>query len=424
MGFWSNLFRGKTDEFPNTEPNKILDVGVSGVADNISVDSVNWSDKLPNLVIPSINNIRKCASTPLVNGILNDFVVKSISGYVITGDNEEAVEKIREMDKEWHFTELMYDCAMDNLIDGTTFYNIVIDENTIKPRKLAFDGDNYRMKILYDDTGLEIIGYVQRVLINNTTNKGWLRRKFFEINDNTYTDKTVHYHPDEISNPTFLKYQDKPRGIVVNVLDTCYIVELLKQMLPQIVYKQSNTMFVTLGNKDNWQVRMSDDEELKLVEQFADYHKKGVIFTPYGISPDMVGETVLPRIQDYIDCLTKDIYAGLISPEAIFSASSSNRSTAIIQLDSEKSGRVLMQEFIQECLSRWLEEDLINPQLELWGLPKDSVWIEFNPESNTGAYLEDTDNDEFNKFGTDTEAGTNMENIRNGEQRVEDMKKE
>lgn len=76
----------------NTEPNTIMDIGFDDVFQDIDENSVDWVDKAPDLVIPSVRNIRKCAETPLVHGILNDFVIKSISGYVITGSNMDNVD--------------------------------------------------------------------------------------------------------------------------------------------------------------------------------------------------------------------------------------------------------------------------------------------------------------------------------------------
>ena len=71
----------------NTEPNTEQEIGVQGVDDNTDCHSVDWHDKLPDLVRPSIINLRKCGATPLVSGILHDFVMKSISGYEIVGDD-------------------------------------------------------------------------------------------------------------------------------------------------------------------------------------------------------------------------------------------------------------------------------------------------------------------------------------------------
>lgn len=48
-----------------------------------------------------------------------------------------------------------------------------------------------------------------------------------------------------------------------------------------------------------------------------------------------------------------------------------------MQLTDSRTGHVLFIEYAQEFLKRWLERDLINKELELKGMEKDSVWIDF-----------------------------------------------
>ena len=427
MGIIDRIINRKPVRVEHTEPNAIMDVGVDDIFNNVNEESVDWIDKAPDLIIPSVKNIRKCAETPLVHGILNDFVIKSISGYVITGNNKENVDYIIEQDKRWNLKELFYDVVMNAFIDGISYYQKVVIDNELHLRQLAFDGENYRMKELYDDKGIGVIGYVQRVLANENTNKGKLKRGFFEIYQDTISDKTVNFLPDEITAPCFFRRNGKPYSMVKNVLDTVYEIEMLKRMMPQVVYKNTNIMVLTVGNADRREISLSQEEALDLAKRMSDYHKKGITTLPYGISAELLGDNVLPKIEDYIKSLTSQVYAGLVSPEAIFSSSSSNRSTAVVQLDSDKSGRVLMQEFIQEKISRWVEQEIFDTQRELAGKETGTVWIDFNvkPEENEGAYNEEeaqigtnnmkSDDDNVNVNPTD---GLNMYNIRNAEGRI------
>ena len=143
---------------------------------------------------------------------------------------------------------------------------------------------------------------------------------------------------------------------------------------------------------------------------------------PFGVDAGMVGETVLPKIQEYIQNLEHQIFIGLWTPEAVYSSSSSNRSTAVVQLDSDKSGRVLIQEYIQEYLERTVQLEIINPQLKLFNKKEDSVWIEFNPIDNTGLYNEEGENTEEqpqeDNINVKTTDGTNLDNIRNAKGRL------
>lgn len=426
MSIFDKLMNRKPVIVENAEPNTIHDIGVDDVNLNTNDDSIDWIEKNPDLVIPSVINLRKCAETPLVHGILYDFVIKSISGFVITGSDEKAVEYIQEQDKRWNLSKLFYEVLLNNFITGIDFYQKVIEDNQLSLRQLAFDGQNYRMKELYDETGQEIIGYMQRVLINENTNKGWIKRHFFDMVDSNKTEKTVHFEPDEITAPSFFRRHGKVYSMVQPVMDTVYMIELLKKMMPQIVYKNANTLILTIGNKDRTELDLASDKIDKVADIVADYHKKGVVTLPYGVSPDMIGDNVLPKIEDYIKRLTSDVYAGLVSPEAIFSSSSSNRSTAVVQLDSDKSGRVLMQEYLQECISRWVEKEVFDVQLELGGYETGTVWIDFNVpvEENMGSYLDDgAGNVQKREEGIVDEGnqpnGTNLESIRNTQRGVE-----
>ncbi len=131
----------------------------------------------------------------------------------------------------------------------------------------------------------------------------------------------------------------------------------------------------------------------------------------------MIGDTTLPNIQNYIAEYKNQIFIGLSTPPSVFDGSSSNRSTAVVQLDSEKSGRVLFQQYLQNKLFDFAQT-IINWLLELGGYQKDSVWINFNPST-------DDDGKIYTENGTISTAkpgdGMNMENISNGEGRVAEV---
>ena len=392
MSMFDPIIKGAFKLF-NSEKSDINDVGFDDVRGNINQDSIDWGDKLSDLIIPSIKNLRLCADkSPIVNGILEDLVIKSISGWVIEGDNQEAIDFIVKEDERLDYSTLMHNVAWNNCVDGVDFREIVIDKNEVSLRELAFDGENYRIKELYDDeTGSKIIGYKQIVKVNKNTNRGWQRRFFAQLKPNK---ETVEYdfEPDELMVASFFRRHDKPRGLVANVLDDAYMHNLLKKMMPQIVFKQANTLFLQIGNKERKEVNMEDDEVDGMVKALSDYHNLGVTALPFGIEPMLVGDTNLPKIYEYLNYLEHCIFVGLFSPEAIYSSSSSNRSTAVVQLDSDKSGRVLVQEYIQEKLSRYMEQ-LFNIMLELKGI-NGKVWINFHPVTNDGAYGEEGSTDD------------------------------
>lgn len=428
MGMFDPIIKGAYKLF-NSEKSDITDVGFDDIRGNINQESINWGEKLPDLIIPSVKNLRLCAEkSPIVNGILEDLVIKSISGWVIEGDNQEAVDFIIKEDERLDYSTLMHNLVWNNCVEGVDFREIVIDKNEVSLRELAFDGENYRIKELYDDeTGSQIIGYKQIVKVNKNTNKGWFRKRFNELVKNE-EQMEFDFEPDELMVASFFRRHDKPRGLVANVLDDAYMHSILKRMLPQIVFKQANTLFLQIGNKDRKEVNMEEWEVDNMVEAMSDYHNLGVTALPFGIEPLLVGDTNLPKIHEYLEYLEHCIFVGLFTPEAVYSSSSSNRSTAVVQLDSDKSGRVLVQEYIQEKLSRYMEK-LFNLMLELKGI-NGKVWINFNPVVNDGTYLEDVnennpDGDIQNENGNVSTAkptdGMNLTNIRNGSGRLAEV---
>ena len=177
MSMFDPIIKGVNRLF-NSEKSDINDVAFDDVRGNVSQDSVDWGDKLSDLVVPSVKNLRLCAEkSPIVNGILEDLVIKSISGWVIEGDSQEAIDFIIKEDERLDYSTLMHNVAWNNCVEGVDFREIVIDKNEVTLRELAFDGENYRIKELYDDeTGAEIIGYKQIVKVNQNTNRGWFRR--------------------------------------------------------------------------------------------------------------------------------------------------------------------------------------------------------------------------------------------------------
>ena len=426
MSIFDPIIKGAFKLF-NSEKSDIIDIGFDDVRGNINQESINWGDKLPDLIIPSVKNLRLCAEkSPIVNGILEDLVIKSISGWVIEGNNQEAIDFIVKEDDRLDYSTLMHNLVWNNGVEGVDFREIVIDKNEVTLRELAYDGENYRIKEIYDDeTGSKVIGYKQIVKVNQNTNRGWQKRLFANIMPNK---KVVEYdfEPDDLMVASFFRRHDRPRGLVANVLDDAYMHQMLKKMLPQIVFKQANTLFLQIGNKERKEVNIDEKEVDDMVKALSDYHNLGVTALPFGIEPQLIGDTNLPKVYEYLKYLEHCIFVGMFTPEAVYSSSSSNRSTAVVQLDSDKSGRVLVQEYIQEKLSRYMEH-LFNIMLELKGI-RGKVWINFNPEVNEGTYLESTEddgnsddaitNENGNVSTSKPSDGLNINNIRNAQRGV------
>lgn len=351
----------------------------------------DWIEYCPPKVNPTIKNRRKAAHFPVVYGIINNLILKAIATLTIDGTDEEAVQHILDMDKIWNLKGMCYDGAWKNIVDGEAFYEEVTVDGHADLRSLAFDGERYLIRKLYDDNA-NLLGYMQLVAVNSPIPKNWDKLEFWELYQNKDI-KTVSFKAEDISNPIFIEIDGVGQSLVKNVIDPAYEIESLNRMLPAIVHKSANVMVLTVGNEHRKETSMSKVRKQEVAEDLSDYHKKGVLLIPYGMELDVVGDNVLPKVEDYIKALKSQIYEGLITPESTFSSESSNRSTAEVQLTSESNGHVLLIQFLQEFLKRWLERDLINRELSLIGKPEGSVWINFqtgdrNLDNN---YLE-TDN--------------------------------
>lgn len=406
----------KNQRLDNAEQSAIHEIGVDDIDLNSDEKSIDWNQEMPALIKPTIKNFRMCyEKSEIVKGIIEDLVIKSISGWVIEADNDEIKELIEEEAKRLDFMSLFHEVATNNIVSGSMYHNIVKKQGKLYLRELAFDGENYRIKEIWDDeTGSEIIGYKQKVKKNKNTNQGWLKTRFENLKEEK-EDVEFNFTPDQVIASHFFERNGKYKGLVENVLDEAYMIELLTHMMPQIVFKQTNTMILQGGNEQRKEVNIFKDTIKKVVKTVTNYHRKGVIYLPFGLEAKLIGDSTLPKIQDYISKLEYLVFVGLVSPKAIFDGSSSNRSTAVVQLDSDKSGRVLFQQFIQYKLAQWVQQ-VIDIILEMKGKPAGSAWVNFNPpvEVDGDDIYDENGNISTSKPGD----GLDLNNIQNTERGV------
>ena len=389
----SFLDRFRRIEVQNVEPNRVHLVGIDDIEDTIyDKRSQNWVKFAPPKIKPTIKNRRKASQFPAVYGILSNLVMKTISSYVIDGDNQEAVDHILEVEKIWNLRNLMYEVLWKCLVDGEAFYEKTETDGHVTLRLLAFDGETALIKKLYDENA-NIMGYKQLVVRKEALKK-WKGVEFWE----TYQEQdviTVDFEPDELTNPMMIEIDGVGQSLVKNVIDIAYEIESLTRMMPSIVFKSANIMVATLGNSERKETKMDKMARDDLAKQLSDYHKKGVVTVPYGIELELVGDNVLPKVEEYIKSLKALLYEGLITPQSLYSSESSNRSTAQVQLTDPSTGHVLFIQFCQEFLKSWIERVLIDAELEKAGYEKGSVYIDFmtGNENLDNNYLESAGED-------------------------------
>lgn len=390
MSFLDRFKRTKVT-LNNAEPNRIVNVGIDDIGiPHYDRRSSDWVKYAPPRIKPSIKNCRRAASFPTVYGIINNLIMKTISSFVITGDDKEAVDHILEMDKSWRLKGKAYECLWKTIVDGELFYEKILVDGHHDLRLLAYDAEKALIKKIYDENS-QLVGYKQLVVRKSALPK-WKGVDFWE----TYQEQdvvTVDFEADEISNPKLIEIDGNGQSLVRNVIDIAYYMDSLTRMMPSIVFKQADVMVATMGNDARSEKKIDEAARDRIAEELSDYHRKGVITLPYGISVDVIGDNVLPKIQDYIKSLKSLIYEGLITPESLYSSESSNRSTAQVQLTDPTTGHILFIEYCQEFLKEWLERDLINPELVRAGKNEGSAYISFmtgDADLDTN-YLEEDD---------------------------------
>ena len=395
-------FRPKRVTVENVEPNRVMNVGVDDIYEDIwDSRSQDWIEFAPPKIKPTLKNRRKASHFPTIYGILNNLIMKTISSYVIDGENQEAIDHILDVEEIWNLRNLMYECLWKCFVDGELFYenseNTEVDGH-VNLRLLAWDGEKSLIKKIYDENA-QLIGYKQLVVRKSALHK-WKGVEFWE----TYQEEdviTVDFEPDEISNPMLIEIDGNGESLVKNVIDLAYEVESLTRMMPLIVHKSANILVATLGNSDRKETKMDKNARDEIANQISDFHKKGVVVVPYGVELDNVGNPVLPKIEEYIKSLKTMIFEGLITPESLYSSESSNRSTAQVQLTDPQTGHVLFIEFCREFLKGWVERTLINPELEKHGFNKGDAYINFmtgDADLDTN-YLETDDEGEVTDEG-------------------------
>lgn len=358
-----------------------------------SCDVVDLYKATPSRVRNTVKNRRFAAThDSQAQGILLDLMTKTNTKWYLDGDNDKAVNHIEDMVDEWDLDNVIDNALWKGFVDGDAFLHQRIVDNHIKLSWLAYDGVNFRIKIVYDENG-EVCGYKQVINKNSRSNKGWLTKKFDEL-DEDLVDLEISYELDEIIHMKYLERDGKANALMGTALEPIYYKRVLREQMPLTVYKNSNIVSVTMGNENKMNTYLDQEARDKVAETVNNYHMKGCLILPYGIEVELLKGGTLPAIQDYIKYFEKEVYIALNTPEAVFSSESSNRATADIQLDSKTTGRVLFLEYNRDWVKKYVKM-LFDKELELQGI-KGEVWIEFEADEYEEQELLDSESDPDN----------------------------
>lgn len=375
----------------NSHPNEVYEVGLDDRKDHYrKCDKVDLYEATPSRVRNTVKN-RRFASVhdSQAQGILMDLMTKTNTKWHIAGDNDKAVKHLEEMSEVWDLDNIIDNILWKGFVDGDVFQHLRIVENHIKPTFLAYDGVDYRIKVIFDEDG-DVCGYKQVIQKNARTNKGWLRKKFDELEEDL-TEMEISYELDEIQHMKYLERDGKANALIGGALEPIYYKRVLREQMPLTVYKNSNIISVTMGNENKMNTYLDKDARDEVAEVVNNYHMKGCLILPYGIEVELLKGGSLPQIQDYIKYFEKEVYIALNTPEAVFSSESSNRATADIQLDSKTTGRVLFLEYNRDWVAKYIKK-LFDKELELQNI-KGECHLEFEMDDYEEAQLLDEETD-------------------------------
>lgn len=379
----------------NSYPNEVYEVGVDKPKPN-DCERVDLYKATPSKVNNTVKN-RRFASVydSQAQGILMDLMTKTNTKWYIDGDSDEVIKHLEKMSDEWDLDNIIDNILWKGFVDGDVFQYFRIVKNHIKPSFLAYDGVDFRIKVIFDENG-EVCGYKQVIQKNVRTNKGWLRKKFDELQEDK-EELEISYELDEINHMKYLERDGKANALMGGALEPIYYKRVLREQMPLTVYKNSNIISVTMGNENKMNTYLDKEARDKVADTVNNYHMKGCLILPYGIEVELLKGGSLPNIQDYIKYFEKEVYIALNTPEAVFSSESSNRATADIQLDSKTTGRVLFLEYNQDWVAKYIKK-LFDKELELQGI-KGEGWIEFEAQELTDEelLLEETDPNSLHK---------------------------
>lgn len=373
----------------NSYPNEVYEVGIDK-SEKRDCEKVDLYKATPSRVRNTVKN-RRFAFThdAQAQGIILDIMTKTNTRWYITGTNDKAVKHLEEMADEWDLDILIDNILQKGLVDGDGFCYTRIVDNHIKPTFLAYDGVDFRIKIIYDENG-DVCGYKQVIQKNERTNKGWLKKKFDELTEDL-NELEISYELDEIIHFKYLERDGKANALMGGALEPIYYKRVLREQMPLLVYKNSNIISVTMGNADKMNTYLDKEARDEVAETVNNYHMKGCLILPYGIEVELLKGGSLPAIQDYIKYFEKEVYIALNTPEAVFSSESSNRATADIQLDSKTTGRVLFLEYNRDWVAKYVKK-LFDKELELQHIDGE-CWLEFEMDDYEEQQLLDEESD-------------------------------
>lgn len=372
MGFWDILKfirNTETVSTPSMEETVSMDGSKISLANNDSKKDISGDliDRIPFRVNRTIPNFRYAfLHDATVNSAINNLIVVAQTGFRVKAESEEFekdAEHIRKKFDEWDMPNFIESFIKRNMVDGSCFINRYVKEGTLKLKYLSNDGIDYKWKVIRDPDTEEILGFKQ--LVNKAKlPDNWKTAEFDEI-DEEKEEETITFMPEEIIYSTWMEENGQGVSALYPVLDLVDIVARLILYILLAGHKAGAFLGLKIGN-DNIDSASVDSTFIRQVMNwFDEYSEKTVVAYPDGIEPNIIGTQNLPDYVTYIKFLQSMIRNAILTPDSKFSAISSNRATAVEQLNTDTGYQGFIK-YLQAYLCYYINKEIIDKELELY----------------------------------------------------------
>ena len=367
--------------------NRVINAGGGGcnMASSAAVSTVRNLPKVysplyefSNLMLPrdlkTMNawNRHFFACNPIVRNAITLHATYPISKFTITCEDPKIKEFFEEMFDRMGFRGLLMGIALEFFKLGEAFPYLELDEdNGVWDYAFLHNPDFIRVKttqfarypVIYlvpDDT-------LRRLVQGKTSTDSMLRQQL--------PSETVHHimKGEDIPLPNFnvshMKMMNSEYDIRgTSLITSCYKDLMLYDKLREMQFAQADGMInpitlVKLGDPNGqWRPNDEDIRSFQQIMEESQYDPDFKIVTHGAVSIERIGYSgATLEVSQMWDAINKNLYTGLLAPEAILNGEGPNYSTASIGLEVLRT----RYDRFREQLSDWIEKKVMEPICKL-----------------------------------------------------------
>lgn len=360
---FNRISSGVIEDAPEKFP---LNVSYGLLEDSKDNDYLDFDEVLPVKIRRSIKNYRYAYhNEPVINAVINNLIINANTEFIIKCNSgyEEARDYIEEQIKEWDLSSFIDNLLKRTLIDGACFVNRYVEDGTLKLKFLLNDGEDYRWKVIRDPITNDILGYAQ-LIKSEKLPSNWRSGKFEELVTEDKGYETVHFEPEEIVYTVWNNENGDGSSILYPVLDLAYTTIRLMNYIRLSAHKAGSIIGVEIGNENVDSSNVDDGFLNKVMDWFAETNRKDVVVYPYGVSPNVIGNSFLPEYTIPLQYLHRLIIMALLTPESKFFSDTTNKATAKEQISSDTGYKGVIK-YIREYITSIVNKEIIDYELSL-----------------------------------------------------------